>query len=503
MLVNPLHRSTLLVLPFLTACLGTTGLPGEPGRPGDEIAGPSGIAGPDGSEAPRLRTRVTEEPAGENCEYGGLRVDTVLDSEDGSSVEESSTPHFVCDGTPDIFYGSFIVTSPADLAELNRWKTIIGNVIIDARTPGFGNIELSMAAVVGAMLIMGDAEQDQTLSAPFLETASMLIVRSVQAIHLPGLKSSLYAGFGGEGKLSSLEVPSLRLVNALNIAETSLRTLSLPSLVKADERFLIGDNSRLETIELPSLVELGGDGLYVAYNPTLRSIAFDGLLKAGRVTINKNDSLQSASFPKLQSVIENLSISYNNELVQVDVPMLERFDEIRVQYNQKLSTCTFEEIAANTFTDRVYVNNNKPVSCPSYPGVQVRLKDNALSTRWVAYSRRQSFDDARTTCQNAGGELASFTSYSDYRGFEKIWIIHGLPRFNPWVGYKYFPAYASFNWTGSSSWRPASGEFWQADSPPSSGCAVLVGESTPLRAVAYPCTSTERFICEIPIPAGG
>lgn len=68
---------------------------GDPGEPGESIPGAMGTAG--------ASVVVTDEPAGDNCAHGGVKLDAV------------NGTRYVCDGAPAVLaYAYFFASMPAD-----------------------------------------------------------------------------------------------------------------------------------------------------------------------------------------------------------------------------------------------------------------------------------------------------------------------------------------------------------------------------------------------------
>ena len=76
---------------------GATGDAGSPGPKGDQ--GAQGDAGPAGLTA---LVTITTEPPGPNCEFGGIRVESGLDTDENGqlSAAEAGPPQYVCNGAP-------------------------------------------------------------------------------------------------------------------------------------------------------------------------------------------------------------------------------------------------------------------------------------------------------------------------------------------------------------------------------------------------------------------
>ena len=98
------HISVLLAL-CLVACSGSDGADGRDGTAGAD--GTAGSDGTDGKDGVSTLTLTDDEPAGDNCPYGGVRFTTGKD-EDGDgdlSESEQADEHFACNGAPGISSG--------------------------------------------------------------------------------------------------------------------------------------------------------------------------------------------------------------------------------------------------------------------------------------------------------------------------------------------------------------------------------------------------------------
>jgi DNA-binding beta-propeller fold protein YncE len=81
---------------------GDPGDEGPKGDPGDE--GPKGDPGDPGEDGLNTLIATSSEAPGENCEFGGTRVDSGLDADDDAEldVEEIASTGYVCDGAPGV-----------------------------------------------------------------------------------------------------------------------------------------------------------------------------------------------------------------------------------------------------------------------------------------------------------------------------------------------------------------------------------------------------------------
>ncbi len=103
-------------------CNGDDGTDGEDGS-----EGPQGPAGEDGVGTNAL-TATQEEPEGENCEHGGIRIDTGQDSDDDGelSEEEIQNTSYVCNpGTTNSDDGGCSLTLIDHRSTSNFWSAII------------------------------------------------------------------------------------------------------------------------------------------------------------------------------------------------------------------------------------------------------------------------------------------------------------------------------------------------------------------------------------------
>jgi hypothetical protein len=144
--------------------------------------------------------------------------------------------------------------------------------------------------------------------------------------------------------MSLLSMPSLQTWRNLSVTGTNLRSLDLPALVNSEwisisnnpfltnitfrgltnfsGSFIISDNPRLTSIELPSLTRMDNNTLAIWSNPNLTSLIFPELSVVADVDIWDNMNLKFFEFPKLKLADRSIVISDNIMLLGFDFPSL-------------------------------------------------------------------------------------------------------------------------------------------------------------------------------------
>jgi hypothetical protein len=273
----PSNTLRCVLAAFLIAgCAGDAGPEGP--------AGPAGGAGPEGEAGPGSVIRLDDEPAGANCQNGGVAVRAGVDDNGNGTLEtgEIDSTEYVC-GTPTTactnLEGDYIVNNSLDLAtfKLHGCSRITGN----------------------------------------------LIVNSPQLTGLPGLESLTQVD--GEVRiLFNSELTSMQGLANLTRAEgvvfegnDSLATIAFPKLTQVDGDVVIAGNQSMTTLSLPVLAT--AEGLTVEGNAALTAISgINALTSVLYIDVFDNGALTSISgFTALDSVADVLAVSLNPSLTTV------------------------------------------------------------------------------------------------------------------------------------------------------------------------------------------
>jgi hypothetical protein len=137
---------------------GRDGLQGPAGEPGP--AGPQGEAGEVGPAGPAGQSSMlslTDEPVGENCPQGGVRVESGIDVDGNGSLgaEEVDQQKFVCngDGRPQTgtLDGSVEIRNASDVFRYSGYDAVTGGLVVTE--PGVTLVELPGLTEVGSILV--------------------------------------------------------------------------------------------------------------------------------------------------------------------------------------------------------------------------------------------------------------------------------------------------------------------------------------------------------------
>ena len=99
-----------LILIFFMGCEGDQGETGETGADGT-----NGVDGIDGAAGLNSLVNITNEPAGDNCENGGIKVDVGIDNNANGSLDSNEilSTSFICNGVDGNTSLTSVVTEPA------------------------------------------------------------------------------------------------------------------------------------------------------------------------------------------------------------------------------------------------------------------------------------------------------------------------------------------------------------------------------------------------------
>jgi hypothetical protein len=272
----PSNTLRCVLAAFLIAgCAGDAGPEGP--------AGPAGGAGPEGEAGPGSVIRLDDEPAGANCQNGGVAVRAGVDDNGNGTLEdgEIDSTEYVC-GTPTtactVLEGDYTIRNSIDLAtfKMHGCSRITGNLFVNAGVTGLPGLE-SLTRVDGRIEIVFNPE-----------------LTSVQ-----GLANLTRAG--------EIQVEGNPLVT----------TLALPKLTQVDTVLRVKTNEALTSISLPMLTTIGA--LIIDDNDALTAVSgINALTAADVIVIVENDAVQTISgFDALTTVDSELHVRYMPALTTV------------------------------------------------------------------------------------------------------------------------------------------------------------------------------------------
>ncbi len=299
--------------------------------------GESGQDGQDGQDGAKALVKTSEEPPGENCPNGGIKIEAGIDDGDGNFVGEPEVT-YVCDGEsgedgvsmlmiteeleegdPDCPTGGIVVHTGADTngnGVLDEDEITSTNYLCN----GEDGEDLLLAGILEGSYTIRNNMDIHFLSS-ITEITGDLIVNGtgITSLSLPVLE---YVGgdlsITSNNYLINIDISALTSVWRLSIfSNASLTTIDLPALDSVGSSSTIQNNAALTTIELPALdsvgssLTIGGAG---AGNPSLTTIELPSLTSVGSLSISYNYALTTIELPALESVGGNLSIRDNTVL---------------------------------------------------------------------------------------------------------------------------------------------------------------------------------------------
>lgn len=383
----------ILVLALFAGCAGPAGEAGAPGATGDKGAageqgdkgatgetGPAGIpalvrieqvsegedceagglailTGPDtdndgtlddqevtGTEylcdepaAPASLASVTDEPWGDNCRYGGKRIDTGLDADRDGVLDEAEVDAstWVCNGAPldRVYYGDLVLSNPAMHALLDGVVGVVGNLVVPTHVDGA--VELPHVEFVSGQLVV-DSTGLTTVRLPRLgSVGGMVLPTTVTEFQAPALHTvNREAVFGGTS-LEHLSLPALERVGQLIVVEsTALKTVELPKL-SSGSTVVLAALPAVESIELPALALVGVE-LVITSNDLLESVSLPALSQASKLTVAGLPALTDLSMPAFAATGDATFTAL--ALTELSLPALASANELTVESMSDLTS---------------------------------------------------------------------------------------------------------------------------------------------------------------------
>lgn len=184
------------------------------------IAGPPGEKGDPGDPGLTALVATSEEPAGANCEFGGTRIDTGVDTNANNVLDANEVQNttYVCNASApagDTLYGSVTIENSRQLREYLSYKHITGTLTVRAEIGE--TIEFPALETVGELLVQGgDPELQTSVSFPRLMRVRTRVI--------------VGGAVDPEIGLVSFTAPLLEEVGSLNLSARTLQFFDLDSL---------------------------------------------------------------------------------------------------------------------------------------------------------------------------------------------------------------------------------------------------------------------------------
>jgi len=267
----------------------------------------------------------------------------------GFQVEQQSTLRLA---TLD---GSFIVDrNNASLSlSFNQLLSLEGNLVLSNNT-GSVSTELEALNVLnsGGSLLVENNTAYGGFAAPLLAViegdARLLFRHSVLGPEL-ALPSLQY--IKGSLEFEGIQVQKLSLqklvdvVGVLQISQSEVEEILLPSLAFMDGEIIISNNSKLEILEFPALLDIG-PMLWIMANPSLREVRCPFGVYGFSVSIKENPVLERLDFGELYYLRGETEIEGNPSLETILFPRFEHtgFYGLRIERNERLEELDFSQL---------------------------------------------------------------------------------------------------------------------------------------------------------------
>jgi hypothetical protein len=410
-------------------------------------------------------TRVAQEPSGDHCQAGGVRLEVGADANGDGVLQDgevnASLTQYLCEPTlaDRTYFGDVDVVTPEDLARLDGIEVIIGNLSVHGNFGGLVSLP-ALSAVSGGITIGENPD-----AAP-------------------------------EQQVTGVDLPALIQAQTLTVQQHYLQTLSLPKLQRADE--VIMEARSLASLDLSAFQRTS----YLRLNELqVPSLSLPSLVRSDVVIVNSAPAMTTFSAPLLRDA--QVQFAYDDVLTTLDLPSLTTIEDGSDVYgNDSLSPCEIARISLSAhqngghqvlFADGLSDFGQCDVQsfCP-----YVTVGSNSTTYRQCVL--QQTWDEARSTCQSLGGDLVVFDLPDEYiavRGqFGSTFVD------NSWIGYTDAASEGTWAWvTGVNGYMPGAGEFWAQGEPSNDygneNCAQLYADG---HANDTFCGNALPFVCEIP-----
>jgi hypothetical protein len=440
-----------------TLCSGTPGVSGMPGTNGNN--GSAGDAGVNGLTA---LTKLSSEPAGANCKFGGARVDTGLDTNGNGTLESSevTATQYVCDSSNinNWFFGDVHITAASDLAMLDGIQVIVGGLFFDG--PFGADVSFPDLQVVTGDVSLTSGNGGGTR--PVTPRPSPLL------------------------GLNSLSFPALtRVSGSISLKyQEDLTSYSMPRLVSASY-IEFQYNDRLASVDFSSLVAVPGNSLYLNWSPVLTDVKLTRLARLDYLQVYGNPSLVTLALPAL-TTISSMDIENNSLLATLSMPVLTNANNVTIAYNPALAACPFFHLATTPGHPNLSIISNAD-TCTGFDLCDAVAIPGITGTVRGCHSG-MNYDAAQTLCRtldglpdggttNVDGGLGSnliwFESQAEWLAFQGVVLDGGFPQFNLWLGYSDRVTegtwLAESGFTGYAPMADPDAGFWSPGQPDNSG----------------------------------
>ena len=259
-----------------------------------DITGPQGDAGVDGTDGTdgvigedglNSIIRVSYESPGDNCTYGGKRIEVGLDA-DGDSILDAgeinnSATAYICTAYSELsaWYGNVVIDTTDDITEIAGYDIIVGDLTISSDT--LTDIDgLSSIVVVTGQVHLNSSSLLNTNGLSNLVRANSLVIEgtALTSVNFNSLTTitSKTIEIGASSTLLTIDFDNIIELESLAIYNNSaLTSITMNNIEIIDQSLAIGSNPLLTTLNLGSLCSVGLDdsgithAFYIADNAEL------------------------------------------------------------------------------------------------------------------------------------------------------------------------------------------------------------------------------------------
>jgi len=403
------------------------------------------------------RVNIVDVSKGEECRYGGQRVESGLDDDNDGTLEASEVDgtQLVCNArTLDVIqYGTVNVYTALDFAALAGKEVLVGNLYV--RSDALETLELPALEEISGDFevhsngIDADDVKLKSIRLPSLRVAHHIELRIplVTEVSFPKLEQVQYLEFSGAEKLTSVSMPELlRVADQLRFADVDqpltlsfpklasvgsvylynsrgLTQLLAPNLTEIRSRFYMDATENLTALSLPKLAHLGSLDFYQSDLVTLNLPALETL---DAVYITSMGRLETFSLPALRHA-RSIVLNDNESLQEIDLPLLVLETEFSSYNNQNLSECGLTQLQAQLRSRGAgaafYGSNNLSGSACTVNSAETcfSVKVAGVDSGYHQCLVRRDYESARTDCQTLFSEdLATFDSVDQFTSISNV-----------------------------------------------------------------------------------
>ncbi|MBI3200137.1 MAG: hypothetical protein HYZ29_01260 [Myxococcales bacterium] len=239
------------------------------------------------------------EPPGPNCPAAGTAIKAGVDTNGNGTLEASevTSTSYACNAPPlggsGILQGSFTIHNSLDVAFLQQFTEVTGDLAIDA--PGLKAVSLPVLTKVGKSIYnAGNGAPDlATLGLPALKSVGdvQLVADSLGTLELPALQTVQNELNVSGLTLANVKLPALISTKAITVSAPGPLSVSMPLVTSAEINL-----SGVTVLDAPVLSS--SLGVHITQGQTKTPISLPALTTTGQLIV---DGVSKLTAPKLTS----------------------------------------------------------------------------------------------------------------------------------------------------------------------------------------------------------